>query len=151
MEKINNNFLIRDLEIQDYYKGYIELLSELTKANNIHFDQWVERINLIKNNKYHRIFVIEDKGIIIASITLIIELKFIRNLSSVVHIEDVIVSKNYRNKGIASKLINYCIYISKKENCYKIILNCNQNLIKFYEKLGFENKNKEMSLYLSNL
>lgn len=147
MDKINYDFIIRDLEIADFYKGYLGLLSELTETNNIDYEKWKERINIIKNNRYHKIFVIEDKGIIVASITLIIELKFIRNLSNLAHIEDVIVTQNYRNQGIANKLINYCINLSKKENCYKIILNCNKNLVKFYEKLGFTNKNQEMSIY----
>ena len=50
------------------------------------------------------------------------------------------------NKGCI-QLIEYCINFSKKENCYKIILNCNDTLINFYKKYGFENKNNEMSLY----
>ena len=143
-----DNLVIRNLEIADFHKRYLNLLSELTESNNICYEKWEERINQINENKNHNIFVIEDKGNIIASITLIIELKFFRNLSSVAHIEDVIVSKKYRKQGIADKLIKYCINFSKKENCYKIILNCNNNLTKFYEKFGFTNKNQEMSLYL---
>ena len=108
-----DNLIIRNLEIADYHKRYLNLLSELTESNNICYEKWEERINQINENKNHHIFVIEDKGNIIASITIIIELKFFRNLSSVAHIEDVIVSKKYRKLGIADKLINYCIYISK--------------------------------------
>ena len=37
---------------------------------------------------------------------------------------------------------------SKNEGCYKILLNCKENLIEFYSKFGFENKNLEMGLYL---
>ena len=141
-------YIIREININDYYKGYLELLSELTNTPNFDFENWEKQINLIKDNNYHNIFVIEDAGKIIASITILIELKIIRNLKNVCHIEDLVISKENRGKGISKKLLDYCIDYSKKENCYKIILNCNEKLIKFYEKFGFENKNKEMSLYL---
>jgi glucosamine-phosphate N-acetyltransferase len=140
-------FQIRRLDIQDYYKNYFNLLQELTFAENTTFNKWEKRINDINENKYHNIFVIEVNEKIIASVTLIIELKIIRHLGNVAHIEDVVVSKYYRNNGIAKKLIEHCINYSKKENCYKVILNCNENLMPFYEKFGFQNKNKEMSLY----
>ena len=141
-------YMIREIDIKDYYKGYIELLSELTNTPKFDFERWEKQINLIKDNNYHNIFVIEDDGKIIASITIIIELKIIRNLNNVCHIEDIVVSKNYRGKGIGKQLIEYCKDYSKKKNCYKIILNCNNTLLNFYEKLGFRNKNLEMSLYL---
>ena len=141
-------YMIREIDIKDYYKGYIELLSELTNTPKFDFESWEKQINLIKENNYHNIFVIEDDGKIIASITIIIELKIIRNLKNVCHIEDIVVSENYRGKGIGKKIIEYCKDYSKKKNCYKIILNCSNTLINFYEKFGFRNKNLEMSLYL---
>lgn len=148
-DKIFAKYKIRNIDINDYYKGYLELLSELTTTPSIDFKKWEERITIIKNNNYHNIFVIENDGKIIASITLIIELKIIRNLANVGHIEDVVVSRQYRGLGIGDILINYCKKYSKDKNCYKVILNCNKNLIKFYQKFGFQNKNQEMSLYLS--
>ena len=140
-------FKIREIEINDYYKNYFNLLSQLTSAENVEFEKWEKIIKEIKKNKYHYIFVIEDKNKIIASITLLIEVKIIRKLSKVGHIEDVVVSNEYRGKGIAKKLIEYCIDFSKNQGCYKLILNCNQKLINFYSKFGFENKNTEMSIY----
>ena len=72
----------------------------------------------------------------------------IRGANKVSHIEDVIIRKDYRGQGLAKKLIDYCINISKLNKCYKIILNCNEELLKFYNRFGFENRNKEMSLYI---
>ena len=141
-------YTIREIDIKDYYKGYIELLSELTNTPKFDFERWEKQINLIKDNNYHNIFVIEDDGKIIASITIIIELKIIRNLKNVCHIEDIVVSENYRGKGLGKQIIEYCKDYSKQKNCYKIILNCSNTLLNFYEKIGFRNKNLEMSLYL---
>ena len=138
---------IREIEINDYYKKYFDLISQLTSADNVDFKDWEKRIQEIKKNPYHHIFVIEDEGKIIASITLLIEMKIIRKLSKVGHIEDVVVSNEYRGKGLAKDLINYCINFSKNKDCYKLILNCNKDLVNFYSKFGFENKNTQMSLY----
>ena len=143
------NYNIRKLDSRDYSKGYFNLLSQLTCTDNVEFEKWDKRIEEINQNPYHNIFVIEDKGKIIGSITLIIELKIIRKLSKIAHIEDIVVSEYYRGQGIARKLIDYCIEISKNQKCYKIILNCDKKLIPFYNKLGFESKNLQMSIYFN--
>jgi glucosamine-phosphate N-acetyltransferase len=137
-------YKIRKIEKNDYYKSYLSLISQLTNENiNCTYDYFSEYLDKINSD----IFVIEFNKKIIASITLIIEKKFIHNFKSVCHIEDVIVDKNYFKKGIGSKLIKYSINQAKKENCYKIILNCKNNLDNFYKKFGFNRKNIEMSIY----
>ena len=140
------NFNIREIEINDYYKKYFDLLSQLTYAENVEFKKWEKQIQKIRENPYHHIFVIEDKGKIIASITLLVEVKIIRNLGNIAHIEDLVVSNEYRGKGLASKLLEHCIELSQQK-CYKMILNCNYNLKNFYNKIGFEEKNIQMSIY----
>lgn len=137
-------FIIRKIQESDYYKNYLNLISQLTNEEiKCTYLQFKNHLNDMKSN----IYVIEYEGIIIASITLLFENKFIHNLSKVCHIEDVIVDKNYHKKGIGSKLINFSINKAKNEKCYKIILNCKDKLINFYNKFGFNNKNLEMSLY----
>lgn len=74
-------------------------------------------INHLSNN--HSIYVVEINNKIIASITIIIEAKLIHHLSFVCHIEDLVI--DYRNMGLARKLLNVAKDISKKNNCYKII------------------------------
>ena len=80
-------------------------------------------------------------------ITLLLEQKLIRGGAYVAHIEDLVVDKDHRGMGIAHKLINYCIELSSRYNTYKIILDCDIKLQKFYEKMGFEYKNIQMSKY----
>ena len=53
-------------------------------------------------------------------------------------IEDVVVEKNQRGKGVGKKLIMHIINFSKSKSCDKIILNSSKSNILFYEKLGFE-------------
>ncbi len=52
-------------------------------------------------------------------------------------IEDVVVDKNERGKGIGKLLIEHLINFSKSKSCDKIILNSKESNIPFYNKLGF--------------
>ena len=61
-------------------------------------------------------------------------------------IEDVVVSKKFRGKLVASSIIKKLISISKKEGCYKTILNTDSKTESFYEKLGFAQKNLQMEI-----
>ena len=139
---------IRHLEKDDYNKKYLLLLKQLSiidenKITKNNFDLFVN--NLYENNQ---IYVIEKNNQIIGSITLIIENKIIHNFGKVCHIEDVVVDKNTRGLGLGRKLLDFAKEFSKKNNCYKIILNCNEKNIIFYEKCGFEKKEVEMVMYI---
>ena len=61
-------------------------------------------------------------------------------------IEDVVVFKKFRGKSVASSLVSQLISISKKEGCYKTILNTDSKTKSFYEKLGFTQKNFQMEI-----
>jgi GNAT superfamily N-acetyltransferase len=53
------------------------------------------------------------------------------------YLEDLIVTENYRNKGIGQKLFDYCLFFGKKNSCEKMIwqvLDWNQPAINFYNK-----------------
>jgi len=139
---------IRNIKYNDFYKKYIDLISELSNVESVNFDLFNKYIKIINDNKHHNIYVIEFNNIIVASITILFEQKITRGFKKVAHIEDVVVKKNFRNKGLCRKMIAFCINLSKQNNCYKIILNCNNDLVSVYKKYGFNNKNKEMSIYL---
>lgn len=140
-------YKIKNININDYDKKYIELLEELTIVGNISKNDFIKQIEQINNNKYHSIFVIEYDNIIIGSITVLIEQKIIHQLQCVGHIEDLVVKKEYRGRGISNILLNYAIEYCKKNNCYKQILNCKKEFEKFYNKKDFISNNIEMSLY----
>ena len=123
----------------------LNLLSQLTSAP-IYDDAKFN--NIINNlNNTHKIFVYFEKDKIVGMITLLLEQKLIRDGAYVAHIEDLVVDKDHRGMGIANKLINYCIELSSRYNTYKIILDCDIKLQKFYQKMGFEYKNIQMSKY----
>ena len=124
----------------------IDLLSQLSFTKHI-IDK--EMYDFILNKpSNHLIYICKDieKDKLVGIISVFIERKLIHNLGKVAHIEDLVVDKDERGKGIAQKLINKCVEYAKNENCYKIILNCNENLIKFYEKNNFYNAGYQMRM-----
>jgi glucosamine-phosphate N-acetyltransferase len=133
-------FVIRELRNSDFENGFFETLSNLSQIGSI--DRNLERaariLKTIRKNNTTRIYVAEkNDGEIIGSITLLLEQKFIHDGGKVGHIEDVVTRKEYSGQGIGSALVHKCIDVAKRLNCYKVILDCSQSNIPFYEKAGF--------------
>lgn len=142
-------FSIREICYSDYDKGIIELLSQLTtiSIDKIPKNKFYSYIQTLMCNNNHYIFVIEDACQIIASGTLLIEFKLIHNLGKVGHIEDIVIDKNYRKKGLGALMINHLIDLANEKECYKVILDCDIKNQLFYNKCGFLQKGIEMSYY----
>lgn len=142
--------IIQELDQTDDMVSYCELLKQLTSIDpdKITKEEFISHLQLIKSNPLHKIFVAKLNGKIIGTTTVLIEPKFIHNLSRVSHIEDVVVDSNYRSYGIGKLLINKAITISKELGCYKIILDCSAKNIGFYQKIGFVDKEHHMALYV---
>ena len=137
--------IIRNIHYNDFDKNLIQLYNQLSYCSII--DKNIFKFFLEKLNDEHNIFVVEYNNKIIAAITYFIETKIIRDMGKVLHIEDLVVDKEYRNKHLGKKLIEKTIEIGKKNNCYKIILNCSKDYINYYEKFGFKLKNNQMAIY----
>ena len=133
----------RNIQKNDY-EDIIKLLQQLTECS-YDKDNYENYIENLPNNQHH--IVLEKDGKLIASGVLVIECKIIHNFKNVGHIEDIIVDKKYRCSGIGKKLIHFLIQRSKDMNCYKVILNCDQKLQKFYEICGFKDSGTQMSIY----
>ena len=84
-----------------------------------------------------------EKGQIMGSSSLHIIEKINRKVGL---IEDVVVFKKYRGKSVASSLVSQLISVSKKEDCYKTILDSNSKTTLFYKKLGFTQKKFQMEI-----
>lgn len=104
---------------------------------------------IYKLNNNHRIFVIEDclKNAVIASGTIFIEEKLIRNYGKVGHIEDIVVNSKYRGYGLGKKMIELLTEYAKEQGCYKCILDCSDENVGFYEKCDYVRKGAQMAIY----
>jgi glucosamine-phosphate N-acetyltransferase len=135
------SFILRELKEEDFSNGFFETLSNLSEVGMISnsTDQAKEILKRISKDKNYRIIIAEDKENhqIIGTATLLIEQKFIHNGGKAGHIEDVVTRKEYEGRGIGKEIINELINIAKENGCYKIILDCDEKVMKFYEKIGF--------------
>lgn len=68
---------------------------------------------------------------------MIVERKFIHKCANRGIIEEVIVSDQYRGKSLGKLIVQSLIDMGKSLGCYKITLNCTDQMIPFYERLGF--------------
>ena len=135
---------IREIVEEDIEKGFLKSLDSLRKASDLDKEVAKDILKKIISNPDHIIHVAEDNGKIVGSTTLLIEQKFIHNGGYVGHIEDVVVSKEFEGRGIGIKLVTSLLEIANTRNCYKTILDCKDELIPFYERIGFKQESKQM-------
>ena len=138
---------IRKLIIYDYNQ-YINLINQLRPIGcDITYETFIKIYeDIFKSNI---IFVAEIDNILVGSITLLIEQKFIHKCSKYVVIEDVVVDNTYRGKNIGKQLVEYAVNYAKDEiKAFKIRLTCKEYLIPFYSKNNFEVYDIHMSQLL---
>jgi glucosamine-phosphate N-acetyltransferase len=142
VKELTEDDLIEDKE------GFLETLKNLSETGEINLEEAKKILLKIKlQDSYIYIAKVID-GQIIGTAKLIIEQKFIHQGGKVGHIEDVATRKGYEGNGIASEIIKELIELAKQNKCYKIILDCNDNNLIFYKKLGFFKHENEMRLNL---
>ena len=139
-----SELIIRKIIESDLENGFLESLDNLRQTSNLEQNSVKNILKKILENENHIIHVAELNGKIVGSTTLLIEQKFIHEGGFVGHIEDVVVNKEFEGQGIGMKLVLSLLDIAKEKKCYKTILNCEDKLIPFYEKIGFKQKSTEM-------
>jgi len=74
---------------------------------------------------------------IIGTTTLLIEQKVIHDGGKAGHIEDVATRKRYEGLEVGSALISHALKYAESAGCYKVVLDCSESNIRFYQKNGF--------------
>lgn len=126
--------MIREIQESDLQHSYFELLSQLSgdiKEYNV-YNMWRAYLN-----GSSKTFIYVEGGDVIGTATVFIENKFLHCGSRVGHIEDVVVDNTSRTKGTGRLLIEACVEYAEDRGCYKVILDCAENVIPFYAKCGF--------------
>jgi glucosamine-phosphate N-acetyltransferase len=130
---------------------YLFLLSELTSTNYIETSLFKKNIERINEMGTIVVGVLNDLSSnyfeIVASGTIIIEPKIIREGKNVGHIEDIVVAKHMRGKGISHKILDILKLFARENNCYKVILDCDNEVKNVYIKNGLKVKGIQMAEY----
>lgn len=130
---------------------HLSLLSELSITSELDTPLYFENLKKINNMGSIIVSYIETpnskKFDIIGSGTIIIEPKLIREGKNVGHIEDIVVKNKYRGHHISSDILALLKNIARENDCYKVILDCNEEIKNVYNKSGFEEKGIQMAIY----
>lgn len=133
-----SDITVRKITESDIDNGFLESLDSLRKASNLDRKRAKEILRNITENPNNVIFVALQGGKVVGSTTLLIEQKFIHDGGKVGHIEDVVVSEKHQGKGIGEKIMQSALDYAKSHGCYKTILDCEDKVKPFYEKIGFK-------------
>jgi glucosamine-phosphate N-acetyltransferase len=134
--------------IQSQTQDYFATLANLSSVDTMTTEDAAVTLSLINQQWSHVYVAIHDDGKIVGTITLLVEQKFLRWWALAGHLEDVAVREGYEGQGIGGWLVAHAVAEAKKLGCYKIILDCNEKLLWFYAKYGFEAKEVCMKMYL---
>lgn len=93
-------------------------------------------------NIYYRVAVQGERVLGVASLIAIN--KILRSGSRMGLIEDVAVSSEARGLGLGKLLIEDLLALGEELGCYKVVLNCSDDNVKFYEKCGMYKAENQM-------
>ncbi len=136
--------LIREMILSDFDNGFFEALDALSPSN-LSLDE-ARRVFEIRRYDGTLTFVAVSDMRIVGTATLLLENKFIHGGGVVGHIEDVAVRADQQHNGIGAAMVNHLLDVCRAEGCYKVILDCEDHNIPFYEKLGFRQWERAMRL-----
>jgi glucosamine-phosphate N-acetyltransferase len=145
-----DTFVLRPLEAADYHKGYLQLLQQLTTVGEISEEAFAGRVeHLQKLGANHHVAVIEDvvRKKIVATGSILVEYKFVRNCGKAGHIEDVVVDNSVRGQHLGLRIVEFLTTFAEEAGCYKVILDCSTENETFYEKCGMSRKGIQMAKY----
>ena len=131
---------VRTLREADLGNGFLETLDALRPASGLAAERAVEVFRLLDGNPDCVVAVAEVGGRVVGAATLLIEHKFINQAGRAGHIEDVAVAVDQQGRGIGRALIRYLLQRAAAAGCYKTILDCADEVLPFYEGLGFRRR-----------
>ncbi|MDA4116470.1 MAG: GNAT family N-acetyltransferase [Thaumarchaeota archaeon] len=129
---------VRELRAADLGKGLVETLGNLSTTGGLTSAAARKVLRTMRRSPlYHVLVAVGSDGQVVGATTLLIEQKFIHGGGLVGHIEDVAVRKGHEGRGVGGSLVKAAVEMAEELACYKCILDCKDELVGFYEKLGF--------------
>lgn len=147
-DELPKGYTIRPIRASDYDRGVLEVLKVLTTVGNISRAEFQAQFNywLRRNDTYFTIVIIDNHGKCVAVGSVVVERKLIHECGLVGHIEDIAVDRNQQGKKLGQRLIHALTDIGKLHGAYKVILDCSESNVAFYEKCGYAKSGVQMSI-----
>jgi glucosamine-phosphate N-acetyltransferase len=129
---------VRELRDADLGNGFLETLGNLSDTGGLTPAAARKILRTMRRTPLYHVFVaVGADGQVVGATTLLVEKKFIHKGGLVGHIEDVAVRKGYEGRGVGGSLVKAAVELAEELACYKCILDCKDEVLGFYEKLGF--------------
>lgn len=135
------------MEPGDVDNGLLESLDALRPASGMDkalARRICERLSADENRV---VAVAVSGGRVVGTASLLVERKLIHDGGLAGHIEDVAVSTRLQGSRIGTALVEYLLDASKERGCYRTTLDCQEELIGFYTRLGLEPGGVSMRMY----
>jgi glucosamine-phosphate N-acetyltransferase len=138
--------VVRQMFATDIKRGFLVALAAL-KPCDLTDDEAIDVFRRRLRQKIRTYVALMDDRVV-GTASLIVEPKFINHGGIVGHIEDVAVHQAYQHHGVGAILVNALLEECRQLKCYKVILDCDESVVPFYEKLGFHRWEQAMRIDL---
>lgn len=140
-------FTVAKLQAKDLQNGFLESLANLTVVDLTPEEGRTVYSKLDKNSV---VFVARaENGTVIGTAMLFVTQRFIHRGGKVGHLEDVATRRGFERRGVGVALVKAVVKEAEKLGCYKVLLNCGEENVRFYEKCGFHKHETGMRLDLN--
>ncbi len=133
---------IKNDEFNQLLDLYLHLHEKEIPQNSEHMlNTW----SSIYNDTNHHIIVCEENGKLISSCVCVIIPNLTHSMRPYAFIENVVTHRDFRNKGFATRCLEFAKEIAIKNNCYKIMLLTgakDESTLNFYKKAGYNSNDK---------
>ena len=127
--------IIRLMDATDLHRGFLDALRALKPIELTHEQAIQVYRHRLKSRIRTYVALLDDR--IAGTASVFIEPKFIHSGGVVGHIEDVAVHLDFQKHGIGRALVEHLLNECRRFQCYKVILDCAETVIPFYERLEF--------------
>ena len=136
----------RKLTVSDL-PSLLELYRQLDENDDqCSFEQSKKGWDEIEDNSNIQYFGAIDDGKVVSTCYAVYIPNLTRGSRGICFIENVVTDKEYRKRGLASKVIDMAIAFAKEHHCYKAILQSGTSRTEahwFYENKGFNGTSKK--------
>lgn len=129
---------MRNLQEDDYERGFFALLDELVHSETLSKEQFLEILHDPHQDSLVVVLIEKSSQRILGSFKLLFEKKFILGGCTCAYLEEVIVSKSQRGKGYGKILMQTAVDICKERKCHRITGMGDQTNVGFYLQCGFK-------------
>lgn len=137
---------IRDLHGPDLVNGFLDVIRSFRPCN-LSFDA-AGAILRERSRRGIATYVAEYEGRVVGTASLLVDHKFINHGGKVAIVEDVIVLPAFQGRGVGRQLMAAVQQRAEELGCYKVCLYCSDDLIDYYQRLGFSHTDAFLRLDL---